>query len=154
MASSIPEKFDQEGGHTSVLEAFQEFIGQFGYSYDALNRDPPSSIKEEDAIKAWRTIDRRKLFLGRYAHRNLQKLYEELTTMDTRNDMTFKNMVKTFTDRFKLSTNLPLANFKFRKLAQEESESFESFTIRVKREAKNHGCQMWCLHQKTMAEQE
>ena len=125
-----------------MLEAFQEFIGQFGYSYDALNRDPPSSIKEEDAIKAWRTIDRRKLFLGRYAHRNLQKLYEELTTMDTRNDMTFKNMVKTFTDRFQLSTNLPLANFKFRKLAQEESESFESFTIRVKREAKN--CDFKC----------
>ena len=30
------EKFDPEEGHTSVLEAFQEFISQFGYAYEAI----------------------------------------------------------------------------------------------------------------------
>lgn len=143
MASNITiEKFNQEDVHSSVLEAFQEFASQFGYSYDALSREPPSSLKEADQITAWRTQDRRKVFLGKYCHRNMQKLYEELTTVDDRNDMPFNNMIRIFIDRFKLSTNLSLANFKFRKLTQEQDESFEAFTIRVKREA--HNCDFKC----------
>ena len=50
------EKFDPEFGHTSVLEAFQEFVSEFGYMYDAMNRDPPSSMKGEPEIAAWRAI--------------------------------------------------------------------------------------------------
>ena len=136
------EKFDPEEGHTSVLEAFQEFVSEFGYRYDAMNRDPPSSVKEEEDVKAWVARDRRKVFLGRSAHRNLQKLYEELTTVEGREAMTFTDMVKVFVDRFKASTNLSLANFNFRKVKQEEKESFEAFTIRVKREANN--CDFKC----------
>ena len=83
-SSSIAEKFDSEEGHTSVLEAFQEFVSEFGYRYDAMNRDPPSSVKEEEEVKAWKAKDRRKVFLGRFAHRNVQKLYEELTTEEGR----------------------------------------------------------------------
>jgi hypothetical protein len=136
------EVFDPEEGHSSVLEAFQEFVSQFAYSYDAMNREPPSSIKEFDEIAAWRGQDRRKVFLGRFAHRNLQKLYEELSTPDAREGMTFENMVNLLTNRFKANTNLSLANFNFRKLKQEEKESFEAFTIRVKREANN--CDFKC----------
>lgn len=136
------EKFDPEQEHNSVLEAFLEFISQFKYSYDALNRDPPNTFKEEDEIKTWKETDRRKVFLGRYSHRNLQKLYEEIVAERDRETMCFKDMVKIFTDRFKQSTNLSLANFKFRKLSQSDSESFEAFSIRVKREARN--CDFKC----------
>ena len=136
------EVFDPEEGHSSVLEAFQEFVSQFAYSYDAMNREPPSSIKELREIAAWRAQYRRKVFLGRFAHRNLQKLYEELSTPDTRDQMTFENMANLLTNRFKANTNLSLANFNFRKLKQEEKESFEAFTIRVKREASN--CDFKC----------
>ena len=143
MASNFAgEKFDQEQGHSSVLEAFKEFVSQFGYSYDALSRDPPSTMREAAQITAWRTQDQRKVFLGKYCHRNMQKLYEELTTRDDRDNMTFNGMIRTFSDRFRLSTNLSLANYKFRKLMQEQDESFEAFTIRVKREASN--CDFKC----------
>ena len=151
-ASNFGEKFDPEEGHTSVLEAFQEFVSQFQYSYDAMNREPPSSTREEPAIRAWGSLDRRKVFLGRFAHRNLQKLYEELTTVENREAMTFADMVRVFIDRFKASTNLSLANFNFRKIQQEEKESFEAFTIRVKREANNcdFKCNNTCTVSNTM----
>ena len=127
-----------------------DFVSQYGYSYDALSREPPSTCKEDAEIAAWREIDMRKVFLGRYSHRNLQKLYEDITTENNRGDMTFTNMVRVFTDRFKLSTNLTLANFKFRKICQEDSESFEAFTIRVKREARN--CDFKCRDACTVIE--
>ena len=151
-ASNFGEKFDPEEGHTSVLEAFQEFVSQFQYSYDAMNREPPSSTREEPAIRAWSSLDRRKVFLGRFAHRNLQKLYEELTTVENREAMTFADMVRVFIDRFKASTNLSLANFNFRKIQQEEKELFEAFTIRVKREANNcdFKCNNTCTVSNTM----
>ena len=107
-----------------------------------LSRDPPSSIKEIAEITAWRAKDRRKVFLGKFSHRNMQKLYEEITAEADRDNMTLDGMVKVFTDRFTLSTNLTLANYKFRKMTQSLEESFESFTIRVKREAQN--CDFKC----------
>ena len=136
------EKFNPEQEHSSILEAFNEFVAQFGYQYDALNREAPSSKKEEAEITVWREEDRRKVFLGRFSHRNLQMIYEDLAVENTRERMTFKGMVKLLTDHFKQSTNQTLANYRFRKMVQEEAESFESFCIRIKRESKN--CNFKC----------
>jgi len=141
MASCV--KFDPEEPHSSLIEAFQDFVSEFRYTYDALSRDPPTNLTDNAQRKTWREKDQRKVFLGRFSHRNLQKLYEEITsTDDERDNMTLDNMIKAFTDRFKLSTNLTLANYKFRKMTQQPEESFEAFTIRVKREAKN--CDFTC----------
>ena len=149
-SSSSIVKFNQEDEHASVVEAFQEFVASYKYSYDALNREAPSSIKEDAAILNWRKKDRRKVFLGKYAHRNLQRLYEDATTEDERENMDFDAMVAIFLARFKLTTNLSLANFKFRQLAQEDNESFEAFGLRVKREAAN--CDFKCRDQCTVVE--
>ena len=54
--------FDQEEAHSSVLESFLDFVSQYGYSYDALSREPPSTCKEDAEIAAWREIDMRKVF--------------------------------------------------------------------------------------------
>jgi len=124
------------------LEAFTEFVAQFVYQYDALNREAPGTLKEEADIKRWRENDRRKVFLGRYSHRALQILYEDLVAEDRREFMTFKGMVTILTDHFKQATNQTLANYRFRKLTQEDTESFESFCIRIKRESKN--CSFKC----------
>ena len=134
--------FNPEQEHNSVLEAFTEFVAQFAYQYDALNREAPTSLKEDAQITLWKEKDRRKVFLGRYSHRALQILYEDLVGEPQREAMTFKNMVKVFTDHFKQATNQTLANYRFRKLTQEDSESFESFCIRIKRESKN--CSFKC----------
>ena len=141
MASSY-DKFNPEEAHSSVLEAFQDFVSEFRYTYDALARDPPATVREDNQIRQWRVKDQRKVFLGRFAHRNMQKLYEEMIPAADHDGMTFDNMVRAFTDRFRLSTNLTLANYKFRKMTQMSDESFEAFTIRVKREAQN--CDFKC----------
>ena len=141
MATSI-SMFNPEQEHASVLEAFVEFVAQFGYQYEALNREAPGSLKEDPAIAHWKEKDRRKVFLGKYSHRALQMLYEDLVAEYRRDVMTFKDMVKIFTDHFKQATNQTLANYRFRKLTQEDSESFESFCIRIKRESKN--CNFKC----------
>ena len=141
MATST-EKFNPEQEHSSVLEAFNEFVAQFGYQYEALNREAPGSLGEQAAIANWKELDRRKVFLGRYSHRALQVLYEDLIADDMREAMTFKGMLKVFTDHFKQATNQTLANYRFRKLTQEDNESFESFCIRIKRESKN--CSFKC----------
>ena len=136
------DQFDPEQEHNSILEAFSEFVAKFSYQYDALNREHPRDVKEAAAITQWRETDKRKVFLGRFAHRNLQILYEELSAENQREDMIFKDMVKLFTDHFKQSTNQTLANYRFRKMVQEERESFETFCIRIKREARN--CNFKC----------
>ena len=141
MATNIV-MFNPEQEHSSVLEAFVEFVAQFGYQYEALNREAPTSLKEVPEIALWKEKDRRKVFLGRYSHRALQMLYEDLVAEEMRDAMTFKRIVKIFTDHFKQSTNQTLANYRFRKLTQEDSESFESFCIRIKRESKN--CSFKC----------
>ena len=135
-------KFDPEDAHSSTLDAFEEFSSEFEYSYEALNREPPASVKEQAQITAWTQKDKRKVFLGRYASRNMQKLYEELTTSDNRTNMKFDDMVTLFKDRFKLTRNQTLANFNFRKMTQGPTESFDAFSIRVKREAEN--CSFKC----------
>ena len=146
------DKFNPEEEHASVLETFSEFVAQFGYQYDALSREPPGSLREQADISHWKEMDRRKVFLGRYSHRSLQILYEDLVTEERRDNMTFKGMVKVFTDHFKQSTNQTLANYRFRKLTQQDKESFEAFGIRIKRESKNCSfkCSDTCTVNETM----
>ena len=105
------DKFNPEEEHSSVLETFSEFVAQFGYQCDALSREPPGSLREPADISLWKETDRRKVFLGQYLHRSLQILYEDLVAEERRDNMTFKGMVKAFTDHFKQSTNQTLANY-------------------------------------------
>ena len=139
---NISDHFDPEQEHGSILEAFSEFVAKFSYQYEALNREAPRSLTEAPAITQWRDTDKRKVFLGRFSHRNLQVLYEDLSTEEQRTGMTFKNLVTLFTDHFKQSTNQTLASYRFRKMVQEEKESFETFCIKIKRESKN--CNFKC----------
>ena len=142
MNMSSADQFNQEQEHTSTLEAFNEFTAKFGYQYEALNREAPRSMQEAEAIHTWKEKDKRKVFLGKFSHRNLQMLYEDLSQEDQRDAMTFNDMVKLFQDHFRQSTNQTLANYRFRKMVQEETESFDTFCIRIKRESKN--CNFKC----------
>ena len=144
MDLKYPKKFDPNDFPDNTLEAFKDFVHQYGYIYDSLNRDPPNSVKTDAEIRSWISKDKRKVFLGRFSHRNLQKQYEDLTESGAREEMTFENMIKAFEGKFKLSSNTTLANFKFRNIAQNDDESFDLFCIRVKREAS--GCNFKCTH--------
>ena len=140
MAESINlSKFDPEAHPQGVYEAFCDFIEQFAYEYDAVAKDPPKDAT--DAV-AWIESNKRKVFLGKYSSRTLQKEYEDATTETQRLTMKFSDMVKILKTRFKATANTTLANFRFHKISQNEGESFDAFSIRVKREALN--CDFKC----------
>ena len=129
--------------HThNLLEAFNNYISSYHYVYDSIGKDPPTSITEEEGKKTWIEIQKRKVFLGRHATRELQQEYEDCTQEEERERMTFTNMVKALQTRFKLSSNTTLANFKFRGLSQKTGETFNQFAIRIKHESQT--CNFSC----------
>ena len=65
-------KFDPEEHQNNVYEAFSDFVDEFTYEYDAIAKDPPKDL-DENAKAAWIEQNKRKVFLGKFASRNLQK---------------------------------------------------------------------------------
>ena len=78
-AASVLCKFDQEEHKGSALQAFQEFVDSYAYEYEAIAKDPPKDL-DDNARAAWIEQNKRKIFLGRFASRNLQRAFEEVTT--------------------------------------------------------------------------
>ena len=136
-------KFDPDSNTGNVYESFCDFIDEFQYEYDAVAKEPPKeTCKTEEEKAAWVQINKRKVFLGKYCSRGVQKVYEEVTKVEERPTMTFDNMVTKLKTRYKGGSNTTLANFKFHKLTQNPSEGFDTFSIRVKREAEK--CDFTC----------
>lgn len=133
MAMSV-DKFDPTEKKDNTLEAFNEFVANFRYVYESLNREPP---RDTENAATWRAMDMKRVFLGRHASRALQKELEAVNTTAEITDMDFDDMVTAFTTRFVLQANQTLANFRFRKLVQASNESFDAFVIRVKDDAKS-----------------
>ena len=134
-------KFDPEEHQGNVYEAFCDFIDSFQYEYDAIAREPPKESSDVQKA-AWIEQDKRKIFLGRFASRNLQRDFEEVVPEKNRGKITFKEMTAGIKARYDVSRNKTLANFEFHKLFQKEGESFDSFTVRVKHEART--CEFSC----------
>ena len=68
-------EFDQEDYVGNALEAFTEFVDSFHYKYDAVAKDPPKELNAAEKA-AWIEQNKRKLFLGQFSSRNLQKAFE------------------------------------------------------------------------------
>ena len=141
MQSPALSKFDQEQHKGNAYQAFQEFIASFAYEYDAVSKEPPKDLAGADRT-AWIAQNKRKLFLGRYASPNLQRAFEEVTTETERPTITFTAMKTKLEAHFKTGSNTTLANFEFRKLRQNDDESFEVFANRVTHDARN--CDFTC----------
>ena len=135
------EKFEPKDHTDNLLEAFDEFVSSFVYTYAAISREPPEKFTPVQK-GAWVEQNKRKIFLGKFSSRNLQKEYEEATVEEERDYLSFSEMTAKLRARFKLRSNTTLANYKFRKLKQNSDESFDLFIIRVKHEAK--ACNFSC----------
>ena len=133
--NSKTELFNPNDNQDNLLESFNHYVSTFHYTYKAVAKEPPTAATTEDDKKKWHDINKRKLFLGRYSSRELQQEYEECVKEEDRSTMTFTNMVKLMQERFKLSSNTTMANFKFRGLKQKSAESFNQFVIRLKHES-------------------
>ena len=116
-----------EEHQNSVYEAFCDFVDEFAYEYDAIARDPPKDLNAA-AQAAWIQQNKRKVFLGKFPSRNLQKHFEEAVPADQRSAMTFDNMVATLKTHYDGGRNKTLANFEFHKLYQKNDESSDAFT--------------------------
>ena len=147
----IKSKFDPQVYPENTLEAFLEYVNEFQYSYEAIAKEPASTLTAE-AKAAWIQTNKRKVFLGKFASRNLQKELEEVTTEAERSALTFADLVTRLTERFQLSSNTTLSNYKFRKLTQTKSETFDMFVIRVKKHSQqcNFSCNATCTVRDTM----
>ena len=130
-------KFSPEEHPGGTLEAFQEFVHEYKYLYDATEKPGWERDSTDAQKKLWTQLNMRKVFLGKYSSRALQREYEEETTEAERDTMTFDEMVRKFEVRFRASSNTTLANYKFHKISQENNESFDTFILRVKHEASN-----------------
>ena len=86
--------------------------------------------------------NKKKIFLGKFSSRNMQRAFEEVTTEEERSTTTFKDMVTKLNEHFKMGSNTTLSNFEFHRLSQWEEESFDSFAIRVKHESRK--CSFKC----------
>ena len=145
--AAITEKFPKfdpelcEKGE--LLSKFNDFIKSFYYSYDAIAKDPPGTL-DAGGKTAWVGQDMKKIFLGKFVSRNLQKELEAVSNEDDRKTMTFIQVTDLLKQRFQLSANTTLANYKFRKIKQNEGESFDHFVMKVKEAAA--GCNFSCAH--------
>ena len=128
------KEFDPEEHQNNVYEAFLEFVEEFAYKYDAYSKDPPKDL-DNAAKAAWIQQDKRKVFLGKFASRNLQKSYEEAVPSEERSTLSFDDMVKKLKEHFDEGRNKTLSNFEFHKLSQRSEESYDAFIKRVKRKA-------------------
>ena len=123
--NNVVDKFDPEPHRDNVYDAFKEFIESFQYEYDAIAKDPPTGDAPTQA--AWVEQNKRKIFLGRFASRNLQKDYEDAVTEGERSNLTFTEMVSKLQARYRPTRNYTLANYEF----QNTNESFDVFVNRI-----------------------
>ena len=128
------QKFDPEEHTNNVYDAFCEFVEEFAYEYEAIAKEPPKDL-DAAGKEAWVKQNKRKVFLGKFATRNLQKDFEEAVTAAERLTITYDDMITALKTHYDGGRNKTLANYEFNKLCQNEEESFDAFVIRVKREA-------------------
>jgi hypothetical protein len=134
-------KFDPEEHQSNVYDAFTDFVDEFAYEYDAMAKEPPKDLNE-DQTAAWIQQNKKKVFLGKFATRNLQKHYEESVPAGQRSTITFDAMITAMKAHYDGGRNKTLANYEFRKLVQGADDSFDAFIIRCKRDATH--CEFKC----------
>lgn len=133
MAEQSLKKFDPDIHRDNCYDAFSDYCNAFQYEYEAIAKDPPAGSEPEKA--EWIQLNKRKVFLGRFASRNLQKDFEEVVPTAERRTITFDETVTRLKERYQPLKNTTLANFEFHKMKQTAGESFDLFLNRVKNEA-------------------
>ena len=136
-------RFDPEEHQNNVYEAFSEFVEEFAYEYDAIAKEAPKDLDAAEKT-AWVAQNKRKVFLGKFSSRNLQKTFEQVVAENQRSTITYEDMVTQLKTYFDGGRNKTLANFEFHKISQKDGESLDAFVTRVKMEASK--CDFSCAH--------
>ena len=163
--------FDPDQHPDDTLKAFVEVIQDFEHRYNASYPDPPKvsldaaitrwkvanegnnpTLDQYDHIvDTWKGRDMVAKFVGIFSSRRLRNDWAIAVPDETqRKNTSWTDFVKEMKEYYKPTENLPLKNFQFRSLSQDNEETFNAFCNRVEREAKH--CQFKCSHEDCTAE--
>ena len=128
------KKFDPDLHGNNLYDAFQEFVDSFHYEYEVVAKQPAATLTDEEKA-AWVLQDKRKVFLGKYASRTLQRHSEDEVAVAERSTITFDAMVGKLKERYKPTKNKTMANYEFHQMVQGKNETWDMWIAKVKHEA-------------------
>ena len=92
------EPFDPTADPAMVFDRFEEFIAAFHYRYMSITKEPPAEHATEPQQKAWHQQNKKKILLGKFASRSLQRDFEDCVTAEERDTVTFDAVVEWMKD--------------------------------------------------------
>ena len=163
MQRSSSVQFNPDDYPHATLKAFNEFIEQYEYRYEAQYPDPPKhaienavaswkvehednnpSAEQNKAIRAaWTSKDMVRKLLGFFASVRLQQDWKAAEPdKDVARTCSWEDFLIKMRAYYKPTENRILRNFEFRQLTQQPRETFNAFCTRVEAEGKNcHFCE-------------
>ena len=151
-------QFDPDKHPHATLKAFNEFVDQYEYRFNAQYPEPSKQLLDNAVIK-WKTEhadagdpnatqrvtirnevvsrDKVRKLLGFFASIRLQQDWKAAEpTEETRNNCTWTDFLTKMRNFYKPTENSTLRNYEFRQLAQLPAETFAAFCSRIEKEAK------------------
>ena len=148
-------QFDPDSHPHSTLKAFNQFIEQYEFRYDAQfpevqkhvldagiekwkseNGNPATvTVAEKQAVKEnIQSRDKVKKLLGFFSSHRLQQDWKAAESNENNRNCTWKHFVDSMRAYYKPTENSTLRNYEFRQLYQKPAEPFHAFCNRVEKE--------------------
>ena len=149
-------QFDPDKHPHATLKAFNEFVDQYEFRYNAQYPEPPRHMRD-NAILQWKSehadaeptalqqiairddlISRDKVrkLLGFFATVRFQQDWKAAEPVEADRDCTWRQFLTKMQAYYKPTENSTLRNYEFRQLAQLPAETFSAFCNRVEKEGK------------------
>ena len=150
-------QFDPDKYPHSTLKAFNEFIEQYEFRYDAQYPEVPKHVLD-NAVEKWksendnaavipiatketlkadiRSRDKVRKLLGFFATLRLQQDWKAAEPVEANRNCTWKHFVDQMQAYYKPTENSTLGNYEFRQLHQNRGEAFHAFCNRIEKEGK------------------
>ena len=149
-------QFDPDKHPHATLKAFNDFIEQYEFRYEAQYPEPSKHILENAVTKwksehgdvnptaaqqitIWNTVvskDKVRKLLGFFATARLQQDWKAAEPDENSRNCTWKDFLKKMRTYYKPTENTTLRNFEFHQLAQKPTETFSAFCNRCEKEGK------------------
>ena len=149
-------QFNPDHHPHSTLKAFNDFVEQFEFRYEAQYPEPPRTVMDNATI-AWKSEhndtdpttaqkmalrldlvskDKVRKLLGFFATNRLQQDWKAAEPVEANRRCTWAEFLTKMRAYYKPTENSTLRNFEFRGLAQLPNETFSAFSNRIEKEGK------------------
>ena len=150
-------QFDPDKHPHATLKAFNEFVEQYGFRYDAQYPEPSKQILET-AVTKWKSEhgdvdptaaqqvgirndvvsrDKVRKLLGFFATARFQQDWKAAEPNDADRQCTWDHLLTKMREYYKPTENSTLRNYEFRQLAQLPAEAFSAFCNHCEKEGKH-----------------